>query len=360
MRAHERQQVVEAFGPPRDPRSTRSTPRDLFLVAPGRRHGSRGEAARSSAATFIEVFEDEARTHPGRALPGPGHALPGRHRVGVDQGPLRGDQDAPQRRRPAGAAGIRAHRAGPGALQGRGAPARAPSSGSRASSWRATRSRAPAWRCGSRARSRAEKVAILQKADEIVLEEIRTAGLYDAISQAFAVLLPVRSVGVMGDGRTHEFVLAVRAVQTDRLHDRRLVPACRTRSSDAIAEPRRRIACAASTASSTTSPPSRRRRSSGSDATAGPGPAARHPEGRRPEAADHRRQTLSSRQRRAEHGVHPELDQPSAASVPPYVDGRGVGLPPPVPPQPEDRGQDQPGRSRPRTAGSRARRDPPP
>jgi GMP synthase (glutamine-hydrolysing) len=59
-----------------------------------------------------------------------------------------------------------------------------------------------------------EKVAILQKADEIVLDEIRSAGLYDAISQAFAVLLPVRSVGVMGDARTHEYVLAVRAVQT--------------------------------------------------------------------------------------------------------------------------------------------------
>ncbi len=59
-----------------------------------------------------------------------------------------------------------------------------------------------------------EKVAILQKADEIVLEEIRAAGLYDTISQAFAVLLPVRTVGVMGDMRTHEFVLAVRAVQT--------------------------------------------------------------------------------------------------------------------------------------------------
>jgi GMP synthase (glutamine-hydrolysing) len=59
-----------------------------------------------------------------------------------------------------------------------------------------------------------EKVSLLQKADEIVLEEIRAAGLYDAISQAFAVLLPVRSVGVMGDSRTHDFVLAVRAVQT--------------------------------------------------------------------------------------------------------------------------------------------------
>ena len=59
-----------------------------------------------------------------------------------------------------------------------------------------------------------EKVAILQKADAIVLDEIRKAGLYDAISQAFAVLLPVKTVGVMGDNRTHEFVLAVRAVQT--------------------------------------------------------------------------------------------------------------------------------------------------
>jgi len=59
-----------------------------------------------------------------------------------------------------------------------------------------------------------EKVAILQRADEVVLDEIRKAGLYDAISQAFAVLLPVRTVGVMGDNRTHDFVLAVRAVQT--------------------------------------------------------------------------------------------------------------------------------------------------
>ncbi len=59
-----------------------------------------------------------------------------------------------------------------------------------------------------------EKVSLLQKADEIVLDEIRRAGLYDLISQAFAVLLPVKTVGVMGDARTHEYVLAVRAVQT--------------------------------------------------------------------------------------------------------------------------------------------------
>src|SRR5579863_5186022 len=57
-----------------------------------------------------------------------------------------------------------------------------------------------------------EKLAILRKADAIYLEEIRNAGLYDAIWQAFAVLLPVKSVGVMGDGRTYDYVCALRAV----------------------------------------------------------------------------------------------------------------------------------------------------
>ena len=49
---------------------------------------------------------------------------------------------------------------------------------------------------------------------EILIDEIRSAGLYDAISQAFAVLLPVKTVGVMGDERTYENVLAIRCVQT--------------------------------------------------------------------------------------------------------------------------------------------------
>ncbi len=57
-----------------------------------------------------------------------------------------------------------------------------------------------------------ERLAVLRDADAIYLEEIRAAGLYDEIWQAFAVLLPVRSVGVMGDGRTYEDVVALRAV----------------------------------------------------------------------------------------------------------------------------------------------------
>jgi GMP synthase (glutamine-hydrolysing) len=57
-----------------------------------------------------------------------------------------------------------------------------------------------------------EKLDILRRADAIYLEEIRNAGLYDAIWQAFAVLLPVRTVGVMGDSRSYDYALALRAV----------------------------------------------------------------------------------------------------------------------------------------------------
>ncbi|MGY9107903.1 MAG: GMP synthase (glutamine-hydrolyzing), partial [Alphaproteobacteria bacterium] len=57
-----------------------------------------------------------------------------------------------------------------------------------------------------------EKLKTLRKADTIYLDEIRKAGLYDEIWQAFAVLLPVKTVGVMGDDRTYEHVCALRAV----------------------------------------------------------------------------------------------------------------------------------------------------
>jgi GMP synthase (glutamine-hydrolysing) len=57
-----------------------------------------------------------------------------------------------------------------------------------------------------------EKLEILRRADEIFIEEIRRAGLYDDIWQAFAVILPVRTVGVMGDFRTYDYVVGLRAV----------------------------------------------------------------------------------------------------------------------------------------------------
>ena len=60
-----------------------------------------------------------------------------------------------------------------------------------------------------------DRLEVLRQADAIVLDELKQSGWYRKTSQAFAVLLPVQSVGVMGDGRTYENVVATRAVQTD-------------------------------------------------------------------------------------------------------------------------------------------------
>ena len=60
-----------------------------------------------------------------------------------------------------------------------------------------------------------QRLDILREADAILIDEIKTAGLYRETSQTFAVLLPVQSVGVMGDGRTYEQTIAVRSVDTD-------------------------------------------------------------------------------------------------------------------------------------------------
>ncbi|MSO61586.1 MAG: glutamine-hydrolyzing GMP synthase [Acidobacteria bacterium] len=59
-----------------------------------------------------------------------------------------------------------------------------------------------------------DKITLLQKADAIVADEVRKAGWYERVWQSFAVLLPVQSVGVMGDARTYEFTVAVRAVES--------------------------------------------------------------------------------------------------------------------------------------------------
>ncbi|MGA8159343.1 MAG: glutamine-hydrolyzing GMP synthase, partial [Acidobacteriaceae bacterium] len=60
-----------------------------------------------------------------------------------------------------------------------------------------------------------ERVALLQEADDIVVSEIKSAGLYTKIWQSFAVLLPVKSVGVMGDQRTYAYTCAIRAVHSE-------------------------------------------------------------------------------------------------------------------------------------------------
>ena len=70
------------------------------------------------------------------------------------------------------------------------------------------------------ARSPREKLDILRQADTIYIEEIRRRRLYDEIWQAFAVLLPVSTVGVMGDDRTYDYVLRPARRDLDRRHDR--------------------------------------------------------------------------------------------------------------------------------------------
>jgi GMP synthase (glutamine-hydrolysing) len=61
----------------------------------------------------------------------------------------------------------------------------------------------------------ASRLEVLRQADAIFLEELKTAGLDRQVAQAFAVLLPIQSVGVMGDARTYENVIAIRAVETE-------------------------------------------------------------------------------------------------------------------------------------------------
>ncbi|PYQ36709.1 MAG: glutamine-hydrolyzing GMP synthase [Acidobacteria bacterium] len=211
LRAHEARQVQEAFG--RLGIEIRAVDAsDLFL---SRLEGVTDpeEKRRVIGRTFIEVFEREAREIPDAkylaqgtlypdviesvSIKGPSAVIKTHHNVGGLPEKLGLELIEPVRelfkdevRRLGGELGLPQELVSRHPFPGPGLAVRIPGEVTR------------------------EKVSILQRADEIVLEEIRSAGLYDAISQAFAVLLPVKSVGVMGDNRTHDFVCAVRAVQT--------------------------------------------------------------------------------------------------------------------------------------------------
>ena len=211
MRAHERQQVEAAFG--RLGIHVRAVDAEDLFLSRLENVEDPEEKRRIIGRTFIEVFEREAKTIPdarylaqGTLYPdviesvsirGPSAVIKTHHNVGGLPEKLGLDLIEPLRelfkdevRRLGAELGLPREFLMRHPFPGPGLAVRIPGAVTR------------------------EKVALLQRADEIVLEEIRAAGLYETISQAFAVLLPVRSVGVMGDNRTHEAVLAVRAVQT--------------------------------------------------------------------------------------------------------------------------------------------------
>ncbi len=211
MRLNEAEEVVSLFRGHYNIPLVHVDAEETFLSAlDGRRRpGGEAEDDRPALRRDVRGRGQEARR---RGFPRAGHALSRRDRVGlVLRRAVGHHQVAPQCRRAAGAHAHEAGRAASHALQGRGqgARARARPAGDLC---RAASVPGPGLAIRVPGAISREKLDILRKADAIYLDEIRKAGLYDAIWQAFAVLLPVQSVGVMGDYRTYDFVCALRAV----------------------------------------------------------------------------------------------------------------------------------------------------
>jgi GMP synthase (glutamine-hydrolysing) len=190
----------------------------------GRRHRPRETKRKTIGRLFIDVFEAEAKKIGGAEFLAQGTLYPDViESVSFTGGPVGHDQVAPQCRRPARAHEHEAGRAAARTVQGRGARA-----GPRTRPAGRVRRPPSVPRPGPRdplpGEITREKLDILRKADAIYLDEIRKAGLYDEIWQAFAVLLPVKTVGVMGDGRTYDHVLRAARRDLGRRHDGGFLP----------------------------------------------------------------------------------------------------------------------------------------
>ena len=217
MREGEGEQIEETFTPPV---RRRADPRE------GRRTAS---STRSRASTDPEAQAQDHRraVHPRSSKRWRANSA-GRHGPRfLVQGTLYPDviesgtrargqhQEPPQRRRPARGHRLRARRTAARASSRTRSAASARSSDSRARSSGASRSPGPGLACADHRRGHAERAEILRNADYVVVDEIKQAGLDRELWQAFAVLPAVRTVGVMGDGRTYAYPIIIRAVTSD-------------------------------------------------------------------------------------------------------------------------------------------------
>ncbi len=212
LRRGEAEQVVSTFRDRFNIQLVHRDASDLFLdaLAGVSRPGGQAQDHRPPVHRGVRAG---GRPHRRRRLPRPGHAVPGRDRERQrHRRPQRHHQEPPQRRRPAGADADAAGRAAARAVQGRGPRAWAANWACRTPGRPPPVPRPRPGDPHARRASPAKAWRSLRHVDAIFLEEIRAAGLYDTIWQAFAVLLPVRTVGVMGDGRTYDQACALRAV----------------------------------------------------------------------------------------------------------------------------------------------------
>ena len=174
---------------------------------------------------FIDCVRRGGEEDRRRGVPRPGDALPRRDRERVlHRRSLGDDQEPPQCRRPARAHEHATRGAPARTVQGTRSGCSARSSACPRPSSAAIPSPAPASPSAAPAPLRPRSWRLCEKPMRSILDEIRKAGLYDTIWQAFAVILPVKTVGVMGDGRTYEPCLCAPRGHLGRRHDGGFLP----------------------------------------------------------------------------------------------------------------------------------------
>jgi GMP synthase (glutamine-hydrolysing) len=211
LRLGEAEEVVTMFRDTYNMPLIHADESDLFL-ARWKASRPRGQAQDHRPAVHRRVPENAANEIGGAEFLAQGTLYPDViESVSFSGGPSVTIKSPPQRRRPAGKDGAEAGRAAARTVQGRGARAW-PRTGPAGPLHRPPPLPRPGPGHPLPGRDHREKLDILRRADAVYIDQIRKHGLYDEIWQAFAAILPMRTVGVMGDGRTYDYALALRAV----------------------------------------------------------------------------------------------------------------------------------------------------